>query len=310
MKKMYLLSILFLFIFSFSSKRENFDIHDLNQETVEFQYSRLFLGGVAVGKVQNKEIDEASGIVCSSGKNGVIYVHNDSGGGSYIYVIDSLGNDMGLITLSGVLNRDWEDIAIGPDANSENPHIYLADIGDNNGEYPDIKIYRFLEPREVKGNMVLNAATFVLNYPDGSKDAETLLIDPINKELLIISKRGQENGIYKISIADLEKGVKNLDKVGSLPIPMIVGGDVSRDGKQIILKNYTHVYYWVRLNGETIDVSFKRKPIELPYHPEPQGESIAFHSSGNFYYTLSEKRFGIPPTLYRYDKKKSINVNQ
>jgi len=304
MKKMYVLSILVLFIYSFSSKRDNIG-GNLNKQDIDaFQYSKVFVSGVAVGKIQNKDIDEASGIVCSSGKNGVIYVHNDSGGGPYIYVIDSLGKDLGLITLTSILNRDWEDIAIGPDANSDNQYIYVADIGDNNGEYPDIKIYRFLEPQEVKGNVVLNADTFVLNYPDGSKDAETLLIDPINKQLLIISKRGQENGIYKISIADLEKGVKNLEKVGSLPISMIVGGDISRDGKQIILKNYSHIFYWVRLNGETIEASLKRKPIELPYDPEPQGEGIAFHASGNFYYTLSEKRFGISPVLYRYDKKK------
>jgi hypothetical protein len=302
MKKVYILSLVFLVIFSFSYKREAIDLPFFHLAH-DNQYSNLFTKGIAVGKIENKDIDEASGIVYSNSKGGSLYVHNDSGGGAYIYVIDSLGKDLGLISLSGILNRDWEDIAIGPDANSENQYIYLADIGDNNCEYPEIKIFRFIEPVEVKGTVSLKAETYTLNYPDGAKDAEAFLIDPVKKEIFIISKRGKENGIYKIKISDLEKGKNFLEKVGSLPISMIVGGDISRDGKQILIKTYSHIYYWSRLNGELIQETLTKKPSVLPYEPEPQGEGIAFHPSGNFYYTLSEKRFGVSPVLYRYDKR-------
>jgi hypothetical protein len=304
MRKIYLISFFLLTFSSFSSKRVDFE-YLVQDEVPNFsQKSHSFTLPMIAGKIKNKEIDEASGMVFSTKKNGGIFVHNDSGGGSYVYVIDSLGNDLGIIALRGAINRDWEDIAIGPDAFSDESFVYLADIGDNYGDNHNIIIYRFSEPSAVMGQLSVSVETFILNYPDGPKDAETLIIDPLKRELFIVGKRGKENGIYKISLQEMEKGNKTLDKVGTLKISMIVGGDISRDGQQVLLKNYQQVFYWSRSNGESLEELFKRKPFELPYVPEPQGEAIAFHPSGNFYYTLSEKRLGIPPILYRYDKKK------
>ncbi len=83
---------------------------------------------------------------------------------------------------------------------------------------------------------------------------------------------------------------------------MAVGGDISSDGKQIAIKNYWVVYYWEREDGESIPDALSRKPVQLPYKPEPQGEAIGFSYSGDRYYTLSENRFRITPVLYQYVK--------
>jgi hypothetical protein len=304
MIKMYFFSFYLITLFFLSWNGEKKPLGQFFDD-LSINYSDIFLGPISVGKIKNPALDEVSGMAFSFKNKGGIYVHNDSGGGPYVYIIDSLGNDLGMIVLPGVINRDWEEMAIGPSADSNTPYIYMADIGDNNGEYTDIKLHRFLEPDNINGQFSIKAESFSLKYPDGPKDAETLLIDPILKEIFIISKRGKMNDIYKISIKDLENGVKILEKVGNISISMLVGGDISVDGKQILLKNYSNVFYWQRQNNEPIEESLKRKPHTLPYDPEPQGEAISFHPSGNFYYTLSEKRFGIVPVLYRYDKKQT-----
>lgn len=89
----------------------------------------------------------------------------------------------------------------------------------------------------------------------------------------------------------------------TIDLTMSVAGDISMDGTQILIKNYLVVFYWERDPSESIPEALARNPVILPYKPEPQGEAIAFAPNGKSYFTLSEKRSGIDPVLYRYYKK-------
>jgi hypothetical protein len=268
----------------------------------EYQDS-LFSGPKAVGELENKEIDEASGLAFSRTHKGVMYTHNDSGGDPYVYILDTLGKDIGKIILSGVINRDWEDIAVGPGPDPNLHYIYVGEIGDNNAEHQHIKIFRFPEPKDLKKEIILKPEVLTLRYPDGPKDAETLMIDPISHDIFILSKRDSLNILYRAPQAAFGSKRFELEKISELPFTMSVAGDISFDGSQILVKNYFTVFYWQRNKNESIPEAMLRKPRILPYKPEPQGEAIAFHPSGKSYYTLSEKRFNIAPVLYRYDKK-------
>ena len=142
-----------------------------------------------------------------------------------------------------------------------------------------------------------------LSYPDGAKDAETLMVDPISKDIFILTKRDSLNILYKTTQEAFESKEAVLEKVMELPFTMSVAGDISVDGKEILIKNYFTVYYWKRNVNETIAQALARDPLILPYKPEPQGEAISFHPNGKSYFTLSEKRFNIEPVLYRYNRK-------
>jgi hypothetical protein len=78
------------------------------------------------------------------------------------------------------------------------------------------------------------------------------------------------------------------------------GGDISADGKEILVKNLTHVYYYKRRDGESIPDALSRPGERLPYIKEPQGESIAWLRNGSAYLTVSEKKDGITPVIYKY----------
>jgi len=211
---------------------------------------------------------------------------------------------LGKIKLQDVGNRDWEDIAIGPGPDADQTYLYVGEIGDNLGRYDELYLYRFPEPSTVEEKLEVQPEKFVLQYPDGPRDAETLLVDPWNGDVLIVTKRDSSNVLFRIPAEKLKADqTLMLEKVMELPITMATGGDISADGTQILVKNYWAVYYWTREEGQSLEEAMAEKPVQLPYKPEPQGEAIGFSANGNAYFTLSEKRFRVEPTLYRYDKK-------
>jgi hypothetical protein len=188
-------------------------------------------------------------------------------------------------------------------------YIYVGDIGDNRAKHNEIRLYRFPEPRFWQKEITIKPETIKLKYPDGARDAETLMVDPLSGDLFILSKRDSSNTLYTVAADKLweNTGVKTMEKVMKLPITMSTAGDISKDGLQIIIKNYWVIYYWDRREGESIPEALAREPILLPYTPEPQGEAITFFPNGKGYYTLSEKRLRVEPVLYKYTKLHNLN---
>ena len=141
-------------------------------------------------------------------------------------------------------------------------------------------------------------------YEDGRRDAETLMVDPLSGDIYIVSKRESNVQLYKISYPYNFSDTVTAVKIMVLPFTQIVGGDISADGKEILLKNYNKVWYYPRKNGKTIAEAMSLKPYETTYMQEPQGEAICWSKDGKSFFTLSEESpFKIAPVLYRYDKK-------
>ncbi|WP_229239732.1 hypothetical protein [Echinicola soli] len=263
----------------------------------------LYYSGKEVGGVDRKLLKEASGLAVSRIHENVLYTHNDSGGKPTVYKLDSTGNVTGKITLDNTFNRDWEDIAVGPDAGGMKSYVYVGEIGDNDGEYPSISLLKFEEPAMDSTDLHVQPEKIKLKYPDGARDAETLMVDPWNGDVYIVSKRDSSNVLYRAPADKLDEEEVELEPLQNLPITMSVAGDISPDGKEIIIKNYWVIYYWTRKEGESIAEALSRKPVQLPYVPEPQGEAIAFSKNGHSFFSLSEERFRIKPVLYQYYKK-------
>lgn len=259
--------------------------------------------GVPIATLQDGRLDEISGLSCSRTVPGVIYVHNDSGGEAAVYLLDSLGNNLGKIELLETENRDWEDIAIGPGGDGKS-FIYIGEIGDNNSVHDEIVIYRVPEPESLKSTIQVIPQKILGKYPGGARDAESLMVDPITGEIFIISKRDSVNTLYRLPSNTFNGATVELEELIKLPFSSATAADISADGSQILVKNYLSIYYWKRSPGETVAKAMSREPIQLPYSPEPQGEAIGFLPDGKAYYTLSEKRFDLDPVLYKYTAKK------
>ena len=265
----------------------------------------IFSEGQALGSIESAELREMSGLVASRRYPGYFWTHNDSGDDPRLFLLDAKGQLMATCFLANAENRDWEDIAWAPGDAAD--YLYIGEIGDNEAKYTDKFVYRILEPNVnelvVSGGGTLPVeAKYTLHYEDGPRDAEGMFVDPATKELWIISKREERVGIYAFGVpADGEMITGKL--MGRLGLKQVTAADISTDGAEILIKTYDFVFYWQRMTGETIVEALSRTPTRLPYHPEPQGESVAWKPDGKGYYTVSEVRHGITPVFYVYHRR-------
>lgn len=265
------------------------------------------------GVLENVALTEVSGLVASRKNADALWVHNDSGGDPKVYLINGQGQTLATYVLAGATSRDWEDIAIGPGPEEGQTYLYVGDIGDNNAQYPTKTIYRFVEPTFTDGttlDTIRQVDALRVAYPDGPRDAETLLVDPLTRDLYVLSKRERFVHIYRTAFPQDTAGVDTLEQTGQMLreqvgiLEQLVGGDLSPDGQEVLLKSYVQVFYWRRDDDATsLAALLQTEPRVLPYVPEPQGEAIGFASDGSGYYTLSERQSGISPRLYFYQRR-------
>ena len=253
-----------------------------------------FLPGRQVGKVQTKLITEASGIVASRKNPGVLWVHNDSGNSAMVYALNFKGQLLRTCRIEGARCRDWEDIAIGPGPNKQRDYLYIGDIGDNRARHSSITIYRVPEPKVDPNGTQMDiqigpAETIELVFPDGPKDAETLMVDPVNSDIYIISKRKLFCQVFRAASAELTQKPVRLSHVAVLPWALAVGGDISPDGKHIIVRSLSHASLWVRQKDQPLWQAFNQAPNNIKLMSEPQGEAICFDAKGRGFFTISEK---------------------
>ncbi len=252
----------------------------------------LFSSGKALGEV-DKRLEEASGLAASVANPGMLWTLNDNGNPAEVFLIDQHARTRLVCRLANVRNRDWEDMAIGAGPEEGKSYVYVADIGDNDAQYEFKIIYRFVEPMlsQEKEVIITEYDTLALRMPDGKRDAETLLIDPLTHDLFIVSKRENNVGLYRRPYP-FTHDTTTLEKVSTLHLTAIVAGSISADGQEVLLKNYSKVFYWKKSNNESLSDLLAKQPIELDYEREPQGEAIAWSLDGSEFYTLSESHGG------------------
>lgn len=257
-----------------------------------------FATAVNTGRLRGADISEASGLVASLRFPGSMWTHNDSGSDPEVFLVDSTGSSQSVIVLQGITNRDFEDIA--RDGNT----ILVADIGDNRAVRDEVSIISFMEPQSLGNQSVTPIAIYRMTYPDGPRDAETLLVDPITRDWYIITKRESSVRVYRYPYPQNHSQIVMLERVpGVLPMTSVVGGDMSPDGSEILAKTYDDVYYWKRQGGEPLSETLMRPPAKAPYKSEPQGEAIAFTLRGSGFFTTTEEGSNEPQWMKFYRRK-------
>ena len=252
-----------------------------------------FLAGHKVGTVKSSLIGGASGLAASRKNPGVLWIHNDYGPGC-VYAMTPEGKHLGVYNLAGAKNLNWEDIAIGPGPQANVDYIYAGDIGDNNAKRKDITIYRIIEPNVDASQTPVNVTitdveAIVLVYPDGPRDAETLIVDPLTKDIYIVSKE-QTSKVYRAAYPQSTTSKTTLEEVAKLHWGMATAGDISPDGREIIVRGYFGASLWVRPKEGPMWKAFEGSECPIPIIVEQQGEAICFDANGAGYYTTSEHR--------------------
>lgn len=273
--------------------------------------TKLFNPIPVVNNLAGAGLPEISGAAASRVNPGILYIHNDSGNPNQVYLTDGTGADKGTLTLTPVGNRDWEDIAVGPGPVAGVSYVYVADIGDNDSKYSSVFVYRFPEP-DLTGKSVpyisdVNSVDIIeLKYPDGPRNAETLMVDPLTKDIYIASKQSNLSKIYVARYPQNTASVTTMTPVVELYFNKATGGDISPDGTEILLRSKELIWYWKLPPGMNISDGLITQPEIAPYaNNEPQGEGICFAADGSGYYTDTEIKdhTGYLATISFYKRK-------
>jgi hypothetical protein len=233
-----------------------------------------------VGTLQSPAITELSGLAASRAHPGVLWGHNDSGDVPRIFAIDESGRLLATVHINVPVAHDWEDIAI------TGTTIYIGDIGDNDAERSSILVHRVAEP--ALRDATVGATTFTLHFPDGAHDAEALMVDPLGRRLVIVTKvLSGRSSVYATSLE--QPGA--LTRIATLalgPGQLVTAGDISADGEAVVLRTYTAVFIWTRRGSENLATTFTRSPCTRTPSLERQSEAIAITPAGDGYVTSSE----------------------
>lgn len=235
--------------------------------------------------VRVPQLPEGSGIAASQRAPGRFWTHNDSGA-PVLFVLDAKGVVVGQVRVPGTKVEDWEAVAVGPCPSGS--CIYLGDIGDNDAGRREILIHRIPEPAEASGT-VTGVESFRVRYPDGARNAETLVVTPKGDVLIVTKGDTGPVRLYRLP-ADAKAGTTvTLQAIGK-PRPggrsknddRITDGAVSPDGMWVALRTRAAVLLYrtdTLLSGDWREAA----RVALNGLGEPQGEGIAFADKTTIY---------------------------
>lgn len=254
-----------------------------------------------IASAADKRIHESSGVAASLAHPGIYWTVND-GGPPAIFAFDRTGKARGYWRVTKARCFDWEALAIGPDG-----QLYVGDIGDNLRRRKEIIVYRVKEPDPSRSSAATSPAIPIrLRYPDGSHDAEAMLVHPRTGAIYIVTKargRDAETLVFRAS-PPFASGINNMELVAELNLPnqsaitlmtgRITDASISADGRSVILCDYFRAYE-SKLRGSRFDEIWKGPWTSMPLAGRAQGEAICYRADGKAIIATSE---GKPMPLY------------
>jgi hypothetical protein len=248
--------------------------------------------------LEDQSISESSGVAASRLTPGVYWTHNDTKGGPLVHAFDRQGKSRGAWRVAGASVVDWEDIAAAPGPKGR-PYLYVGDIGDNDNNRAEVVVYRFPEPAVTESAATREteaAESVALKFPDGPRDAETLLVHPRTGDIYVINKtNAADAGVYKLAAPRQFSGTHTLERVGAIARQgmagkWFTGGDISPDGRRVVLCDNESGY---ELELPAAESNFDRvwsQPLApVPLGERKQGEGVCYSHDGASILATSER---------------------
>jgi hypothetical protein len=259
-------------------------------------------------EVQERALKEASALAASQRWPGVYWTLNDSGNTPTVYAVDEQGRSRGTFRVNDAENDDWESMAVGPGRDGGSA-LYIGDTGDNDRERREIVIYRVPEPEPVQAGArnangrTDQAETFKVQYPNGPRDAEALLVHPKTGEILIVTKEVPGRAtVYRVPLPLDSRRTVRMERVAEVDmaragvkIDVVDDGAVSADASRVTIRTYGSVLEYGVPAGATLASIWEQAPLVARLNDGPQGEGITYRLNGDALISIGESS---PTYLY------------
>lgn len=257
-----------------------------------------FKPAVQVGTLQVAALTEASGMAPSRRDPGVLWLHNDSGNAPVLYAVDRTGAPRGAVRVTGVANRDWEELASFEHAGT--PYLLVGEVGDNKAVHPGVSLVVVEEPR-LDAAEVAPAWTVSFTWPDGPRDAEALAVE--GDSVLIISKRTRPPELFTVPLRpDGPVVAQRLGPVAGLPASeeqrehqaraWPTAMDLLPGGRGLVLLTYTSAWLYPRAAEQSWAEALLGAPLQIPLPALKQAEALCAHPDGSV--TVTSEGGGAP----------------
>ncbi len=224
--------------------------------------------GTEVFRFADPAIIESSGLVA---RDGLFMTVNDSGDTGRVFVVDPTDG-----TTVGVTRWSDDPVDVEALAPAGRGAVWVGDIGDNAGERSSVRVARVPVGR---GDREVTPPTYDLVYPDGARDAETLLVDPQGR--LVVVTKGLFGGEVLRAPRSLEAGAaQQMTRIGEA-LGIATDGAFFPDGQHLILRNYGAAAIYTYPGLDEVG------RFDLP--DQPQGEGIAVDERGDVFLSTEGK---------------------
>ena len=268
-----------------------------------------------VAILEDKRIKESSGLALGVRDPSIFWTVNDSGGEPCVFAIDRNGKTRAKVRVRDAANFDWEDITSGKDEKGA-PTLFIGDIGDNLFIRSTIQVYQIPEPKinspdqPVAETETAAPQIWRANYPDGRRNAESLLVHPQTRRLYVLTKTDDGRCALYAFPQPLQPNVSMvLEKVVDLTFPrmirvgtrphdncMTTGASFAPDGSRMVVVTYSSLYEWPLPKGKPLAEALQAPPIRIEPELLRQTESVCYDSDSLTLWLTSEH---LPAPLLR-----------
>ena len=180
---------------------------------------------------------ETSGLTWIQGK---LFSINDGGNAAELYELNpQTGAVARTITIDGVSNIDWEDLAVSP------THLFIGDFGNNLGSRTDLRIIRvsisdLLSQTRVQSQLLEfsfeDQTQFSFPANSHNFDCEAMIFH--NGKIHLFSKNWGDSKTKHYSLPS-DPGKHKASLLGSTDTQgLVTGADISANGKHLVLIGY------------------------------------------------------------------------
>ena len=265
------------------------------------------------GLVLDARLQEISGVAASRRHADTLWMINDGGSAAELHAVTPRGSHIASLAIAGIDNTDWEDLAAFElDGRS---YLLVADTGDNGGLRKTLQLHVVAEPDALADATVQPAWSIAFRWPDGPRDCEAVAVDPVTRQVLLVSKKRQPPELFALPLRPAGDGLQVARRLGVLAgVPQgdadevranpdlarirsqVTAVDVAPDRHAMAVLTYRDVLIYRRHGTEDWGTALARAPGVHPLPWLPQAEALAWSADSKALYATGE--LSPSPLLY------------
>lgn len=209
-----------------------------------------------------------------------LWALEDSGNKNKLYKINNVGKSEAEVTITNVVNNDWEELTSDAEGN-----LYIGDFGNNDNARKDLAIYK-IDKTQLAGKSATASSKITFSYPEQTEfppkkskriyDCEAFFEHKGNFYLFTKNRSAGFDGSFSIYKVPNKEGNHKALLLGSLTTCgvykkcAVTAADISPDGTKAVLLTGDKVFVITNFGNDNFG-SGKMEMYELGHASQKEG---------------------------------------